>query len=764
MPSAKKAEPRRITEIRGFSDEELAIIRRQYRYNYKDWPRGFAAFWYLFLLAYEGRRADQPEMAYEILQRLERFADEPLLGDAKQLAEFMAPRLQISHPIHWGSELSEITSPFQLANFRNQWNKHPGHNDIAAALPNNTSWLKYFLHYLENEITALYALTQQIDGDFGSAWLSTACHSVASDPGRRLGGVFEDEGWTDPDPYSSDHIPLVRLTSAAYRRLRELDSKAARQVASRWSIRDERIFIRLYLWAMNDDELWTSAEIVDALENIPDDPFWRPDPEAVLVMVHQWKRVPPDTQRRLEQRILNPPVVEDIEPERASLIAQWYKHTAADMVLAISKRGNKLSDDAYALLEGVRKAGGEPKGLAGLVSRSPRVVSIPPAEAGSLVDLDGDELLTALLADLQREDLSAGSLTDAVIKSKSFKVFEALAATSIPATGKLWRRLYSFYALHQSDADPAHEMRSALLQLIQELPSDVLSEAVHAAADWMEKITVGTDDSIMPFLKEKQGLIFNSWRHLANYAFRTGEKEHFSSNQGERLMSQAFNRPAGVLAFIGIALADRGARHPAELPVLAEVREDIDAILCRVGEQSRALVAARISQWLGLCERLLPDAAERLVLAPLLSEHPDLSLLDLHLLFGHGTTQNQYRRLEPLLINEAKNGSLSQQGNQRNIESLIWRSLDKLAGLHDGAPDNPAMRSILQRTTAENRTSVARVCRTWFLKQDANERAKLWDRVGEPFFKSVWPLDAALRHPAVSQEPPAVAARFYSIV
>lgn len=765
-PSGEERQPHSMTQIRGMSGEETAILKRQYRHNYKNWSREFAEFWYLFLLAADGHAAEQPEMAYEILERLKQFSDNPLLGDAKQLAEFMAPTLQVSHFIRWGAEHNTVEHPHDLADFRHHWNKHPGHEDIAAALPDNIYWLKYFLHYLEHEITELYALTQQIDRNFGLDWLNRTCHSVASSPSP--GGSIEGVDWTDPDRYSTEHVPLIRLTSAAWRRLRDLDRNAARQVAFRWASREERLFVRLHIWTINDRELWTPEEVGRALENVPDDAFWRPDPEVALAIVYNWASLQSNTQRRLDQRLMNPPRIEDKDPERANTFARWYKHTATDMLFAIAKNGNELSEEATKLIAEVKASGIDPEGIAGLVSRGPQVVSIPPAEAGSLAELEGEQLVVALLDDLNREEFDGGSRAEAVVRADPGKVLKSLTATTVANPGKLWRKLYSFYALPNSTASSSHETKSALLSAIQELPPDVLSEAAHAAADWLEKITVGPDDSVMPFLREKQGAILNSWRHLAQYAFRTGEAERFSSNQGERLMSQALNRPAGVLAFIGIALADRGQRDPKTLPVLEAFCEDIDNILSQASGPSRTLVAARISQWLGLCERLLPNSTEKLVLLPLLSDPPDLSLLDLHLLFGRGMSEYQYRRLEALLLNEARNGSLSQQGNQRNVEALVWRSLDQLAGLTDDAPAHAELRSILQRTTVENRTSVARVCRTWFLRQDAGDRAGLWDRVGEPFFKSVWPLDAALRHPAVSQElmrlPPVISQSFERVV
>jgi hypothetical protein len=273
-----------------------------------------------------------------------------------------------------------------------------------------------------------------------------------------------------------------------------------------------------------------------------------------------------------------------------------------------------------------------------------------------------------------------------------------------------------------------------------------------SAAYWLQTIAVGPGDNVAPFLVAHEGEVVAAWRHLARRAFRTGEIEEYRSNQGERLIGQALNQPSGTLAFIGIALADRAFREPAQFPLLAGAREEIDETLAGTGPGSRPLVAARIAEWLGLSAQILPRSTEILVTGPLERDPPELSLLDLHMLYGRGMSETQYQRLEPILLREARLGRLSQKGNEHNVGRLVWRALDKSAGKREHAPASSDLRSILQRSTTDVRSSVARVCRNWFGGIEEADKERLWRDAGKPFFRDIWPLDAALRHPSVSEE------------
>jgi len=749
-----RTEPRQSTSVHGLSAEEIESIERQWQHHADHWSREYLVFWLLLVRAAKRHGNSLHEMAYDIIGRLKRFADKPLLDDARRLARFMLPDLQVRRAFTWNSEYQRSeTSPMHLASFGYHWNKHPGHRDIADALPDNSTWLQHLLRNFGAALDDIYALSEEIEINSTRDLLSAGCQRVATDPNWLPDHVVDEDGErTDPDQYGSDHIVLIRTMTAAWRRLLALDSWAAFKVVQSWAQRDEELYRRLHLWALTADAPWPDQAVEEALVGVSDELLWRPNPEAMAALVHNWPRLKDDVRCRIEYRILALPDLKSEPPERSEILRQIYEATAADLLAAFEKI-SPLSDKPAAFLESFRaRTGKEPQGLGRLGASRWRISSVKDPDAGPLAELVGEELVQAMLSDLAEDHFASEPRTSSLIQSDPLRVLEAIGRFRLPGTGAIWRRLLSHWVGRQDAAGVSEASKLSILHYLQEMPPAILDDTASAAAYWLQGIAVGQDEIVLPFLCKHEGAVLGAWRHTARRAFRSGEVETYRPNQGERLMSQALNQPAGILAFVGIALVDRAARNPASLPVLTDARDEIDETLAGVGAERRLLVAARVSEWLGLAERLIPKSAEQLVMIPLERDPPELILLDLHLLYGRGMSEAQYRRLEPLMLAEARSDRLSQQGKERNVGRMTWRALDRFAGEARQAPTSSGLRSILQRSTPDVRASMARVCRNWFEVKDEADRPRFWECAGKPFFKTVWPLDAALRHPSVSQE------------
>ncbi len=193
-----------------------------------------------------------------------------------------------------------------------------------------------------------------------------------------------------------------------------------------------------------------------------------------------------------------------------------------------------------------------------------------------------------MLIDVAEDHFASESQTAGLIQSDPEKVLAAIMRSKEAGTGVIWRRLLSHWSNYQGEANITEAATLSILHSLQQMPPLILDDTLSAAAYWLQAVTVGPDESVLPFLSEHEGAILAAWRHVIRRAFRTGETATYRPNQGERLMGHAMNQAAGILAFVGIALVDRAVRKPASFPVLHDAREEIDDTLVNVGPESRS--------------------------------------------------------------------------------------------------------------------------------------------------------------------------------
>ncbi|MBK4722101.1 SIR2 family protein [Azospirillum sp. YIM DDC1] len=752
-----------VTQLQGFSRDELAELRRHVDVASPSWSPAVRRFWFLVLLVADDlQRHRRERYAYQILKRLKAAREAPDEADVHRLAEFLRPTVRIEQP--WSrtdtvdASVAQTFDPFSLVSVRLAWDGHPEHREVVAALPDSAGWLLSLLRALEAELDRVYWLARQYQQPDERDWLSLTINRVATEPHwtRRRDHAAGD---SDPDQYALDHTELVRVIAGAWDRLVQLDGAVARRVATGWSLRDDLLFLRLYLHALKRQELWTGAEVAQAFADLSDRHFWFDLPEVKLLLVDRWRSLGDADRAALEGRLQTGPAPSPLHAATEDESLAWRSDLGARRLAAIATSGGALSATSLQMVAELHTRLGLDQPVPGVTAPLPKeglIRTAPDGDAAAFGGLEGAELVSAMVKHTVGHQLGDGDASDALIRDQPERVLGALLkAPQEPATAGLWRRLLrrlSEPGVLEATSPPT---KAEVLRAIAQLSPTTLCETAQAAVHFVQRLVFSDGKAEPTFVASQQALMLAAWQNLAAYAQREALTDApFAPHQGERLMHRALNTAVGDVAFLALALADLSERHAPMLSTIAAQRGTLDRQLADIADPARMLVAARLTQWLSSAIRLLPKATEELVLGPLTTAEvadTHLVLLDVLARYGHGLTPDLFARLQPLIAQEVKLNRLSGQGISRLVEQMTWRTLDGFAGRLDPAPDERSMRGILQRTSTGARGDAAEVVGRWLQMSPSEERVELWNRAGARFFDTAWPFDAVLRSPEVSQ-------------
>lgn len=229
-----EAELYTFTRVRGFSSAELAVIERSMEAGAGNVAPQSRRYWHLLL---ETAAAEtQSVYGYHLLEQL-KAAEKPDPIWVQKLCKFLQPHLRIHRP--WRPTQDDVSeAPFEpstIVRFSLAWNGHPSWKEVTTALPTNGRWLGILIEHLNCELDRLYHLAERI------GLLETV--DALSRGIRRVGPPDTAD---DPDHNSSGYYALTRVMAAAWVQMAELDVNGARLLATRWLLREEEVFRRLF--------------------------------------------------------------------------------------------------------------------------------------------------------------------------------------------------------------------------------------------------------------------------------------------------------------------------------------------------------------------------------------------------------------------------------------------------------------------------------------------------------------------------------------
>lgn len=754
-----------FTSHRGFTSDELSILDELIEREAKGLSAASRRFWSVLSQAARDDGHDlRGRYAYDIMERLSA-EDGPDVADIERLARFLRPRLKIARP--WRSSIGQSSAdpsvafdPCTLASGSLDWEGHPGQHKISAGLPNDARWLALLLRALEAELDRVYRLAALIGWLDDERDLLTLCtHRVATDVRWTQDPVDDEDLPSDPDRYHRDHRALIRVISGAWDRLAGLDPPAARQIAEGWRLRDEALYQRLSLHALRRADVFEAEDVVRTLVSLTDSELWARHAEMTLLIVGRWKTLPETDRTQLEDRFREgPPDASWLEGTTKEK-QEWRRGRVMKLFAVLANDGGPLSSRSTQFLIEAAGQSGSDLTIDDLSPGGVQIRRVPEGDPSRYADIETSDLVAALEASKDKRGFGESDHAAAFVNRDPERSLLALLAAPEPFSkhGDLWRQLFWRVSEDGWIGEASIGQKRQVLDSILSLKDTALETALGAAVGWLEKCVVGRETAILPFLYEQQDTIVEAWMHLASHAFQLpGEPrdDRFLADQGERLIRRAYNSVAGELTFVALALIDRIRRKPTELESAAERVGELERAIRNVEGGARIDVAARLAEWAYTAIELMPHATEEFVLGPIsdLEDEETLCLIDLHALYARGSTVKLYRRLEPIMVREAKRGRLSSKGVERLVDHLAWRVLDRLAGRSDAGLTCPELRLVLQRTSDEGRRAAADTVRRWLKAIPAADKSTAWTKTAKPFFDQCWAFDVALRSPGLSQE------------
>ncbi len=442
------------------------------------------------------------------------------------------------------------------------------------------------------------------------------------------------------------------------------------------------------------------------LRSCRDEELWDKFAETTLLIVTRWESLTEVDRVGLEERLRQGPPITTWTRGSDDEKRAWQHDRAARLLSAIARKGGPLSAEAGRMVDELAaRAGCDAVNLStdDLLPGGVRTWYVPEGDPSGFMDKEGAALVAALEAAGGDRGFGESDHAAAFVRQQPQRTLSALlsAPDSVATHGDLWRRVLQRLSEDDAMQEASLVQKRTVLDVLGQIHGEALDAVGPAAVGWLEKCVVGRDEIIEPFLSDHQAGILDVWQHLASYLLlteETGSDERFGPSQGERLFSRAYNTPAGDIAFVGLALLDRVRRAPDRFDIISDRANNIETTLLKAIGNARTMVAARLAEWAHIAVTLMPRAADELVLTPITDDEgeADLSLLDLHALYGRALTDELYGRLEPVMVREAKLTRLSTKGVAHLVARLAWRTLDRLAGEHEAALGPAALRATLQ--------------------------------------------------------------------
>jgi hypothetical protein len=702
------------SSVHGFTAEELAVIRRLVNWNTVDVNKPYRHFWHLLL-----RTADpDPELGSGLLAGLEG-ERQPDAVDIEQISSHLRPTLRIDRP--WlppeAIEQSETADDLEaVADFSFRWERYPGHEEIVASLPRDTEWLENLIDVLDMEVLRLYQLAPALGWtgkkDRISRWIRV---------------VTWKRNGVDPDRLGGGLHHLLRVLTGAWDLLAERDNRSASRVATRWSVRREDLFRRLYLHALHNDTVGETRLVEQTLLEADDDVFWTWPPDFRLLLVHRWQSLRTEARTQLMDRILAGPPP-----------SPW-------MEVSDEEREAWRAEDIQQLIAAIATHNTLPGRLTSSYKLWKRRLESATASLHSLV---GVEPFGAL--DYESESSLADDTTQVDLAEETVDWLQVLRKLEEAVNKKALTENIKLQVLAQL-ADPH---------------TPIPTDAIEAAARCLEALLKGSEDELLDFTEKHERQLLVAWVRLANLTLCEPREPSLSygPSQGGALVDELARSADGTVAYVGLRFLYFLHRRPDEQLETTPSEQMIASTLERAENDARLLVAANLARWLPFAERMLPELTERLVLQAI--ERDELVLLDLFALYGQGLTDRLYKRLAPVMLREIKGNLLSASAIEQLAKILTWRCLDLLADPGSFGPDPGEMRLALLRTSEGARSGAAVALGNWLSQDTFVLPAARWQAAGAEFLDRAWPLDIAARTQEVSRtlaDIPAILGRDFHI-
>jgi hypothetical protein len=362
----------------------------------------------------------------------------------------------------------------------------------------------------------------------------------------------------------------------------------------------------------------------------------------------------------------------------------------------------------------------------------------PDGQPGLLTHFTDDKLVQEAMR-LQRErHFDQGDIWRVFCNADPDRALRGLRADAEAErwVGDAWRPL--LWAANDK-GDEAFQF--GIGELMLRMPEAALRDVFPAATSWLQK----RRETLSTQAEGRAPLFFQLWDRFADSAYDNAPVAE-EPTEGRDLMTEALNRPGGVLAW---ALVDAlGARKPESHAGLGTDLKPRFTRVANAGGYAGLLGRVYIMSPLSYLDAIDPAWTAEHLAPRLLWGHPEALMMWRSYAHGSVGSAPLFNMLKPAMLAGFEKKELS----DNEIEGLVSKLLSV------GIWHQRGEAADYQLTTAEIRRALtvgppsARKNVSWNLwrmmgsaEEDIPDKATRWRTLIGPLFQNIWPLDAALR-------------------
>ena len=561
-----------------------------------------------------------------------------------------------------------------------------------------------------------------------------------------------DEDDRDPDHYNNNFAPIVRMLSRGLHALAEKNIELTKLLAERWKSEPSGLYVRLFAFASWDLRIIPADDIVAFLTSINSHAFWRwiVFPEIASLRALRWNDFPRDSRAKIEVRLLDGPDNDAFRSDGTVPETAIEFHRVHELARLVDNNCD-VSTEVHHVVDDRRKNDSNfpariPAIEPGL--ESPRMRWVPQGKPEKFADIPSDQLLIALTSTPRA--IEEGDHAEAFARTLSgkYKIIEALKAADLNSEyiEAAWRLLLSYPHDNIEDTDKLRQIAEDTAQAALKLRQNLFSKIADQLCYWLD-----STEERCPKFEGADKL----WNALMPYAAAQAnapdvEKRGWSKDEVDLTMA-ALNEPLGHLLSMFL-------RRCPSMPMAKEQRQPLPAdfvqSLKALSGRAKELLANRmavLTHYFVLADK---SWLEEVVVSPMRADGPISDRLwEAFAKYGKAPRPEIWRDLQQTIFRRLSSPQLSPEAKNQlaHLCVIVWiwsKEKNSPFKLEAGR-----LRSAFGLANDDVRASAAWQFASVFHSREENESNKepsfeeFWPRIGQAFFKEIWPLEPALQSP-----------------
>lgn len=504
------------------------------------------------------------------------------------VARLVRPRLKVGKVFRWhdGDATAEAGDDtlHDLLRLELEPADHPGATEILAAWPDTLEQGSALFRTLDRAM--LEALEQAADLGLLDAW-DMPSHDVPS---------------VAPHPQNADRSgfqPITRVLAELWLRIAAHDPAVARALIAPWSDTPHLLLRRLHLFALAH-EAYTPREAAASVLALDDQTFWNSEAqvEIMRLLTNRWSQWEQVDRNALEQRLCQG-VPAHLFAEGIEFDGERWSSIVDDSIFRRLKRiegaGGVLSEAARTLLTQIAER--HPKWQPHAGDRDDfgswhEMRSGPDGHPALLAEIADDHLVQEAFRLQQERQYDEGDLWRVFCSADPERALRGLKRESEAGRWEpeAWRYLL-WAASEKGDGEFQQELADQILLM----PPAPLSELLSATVSWAQR----QREPLARRDAHDGPRFFPLWDRLAELAFDTPDAEPAEHGFGDDLITEALNRPGGMLASALLdALAAASPEAGSELDVEFAPRfERLVGAGTHAGLLARVYIVRALAYW-----------------------------------------------------------------------------------------------------------------------------------------------------------------------